>query len=52
MAKLAQTGAKNERDATRQDADVANRIDVSQREMELAEQVPPEGQRGIFSPNS
>jgi hypothetical protein len=31
---------------------VANRIDVSQREMELAEQVPPEGQRGIFSPNS
>jgi hypothetical protein len=52
IAKLAQTGVKNERDATRQDADVANRIDVSQREMELAEKVPPEGQRGIFSPNS
>jgi hypothetical protein len=51
-AKLAETAEKNERDATRQDADVANRIDVSQREMELAEKVPPEGQRGIFSPNS
>jgi hypothetical protein len=43
---------KNEQDSTRQDADTANRIDVSQREIELAEKVPPEGQRGIFSPNS
>lgn len=52
QAKLAIQEEKNERDAVRQDADVANRIDVSQRELELAEQVPPEGQRGIFSPNS
>jgi hypothetical protein len=52
QAKVAATVDKNERDAVRQDADVANRIDVSQREMELAEKVPPEGQRGIFSPNS
>jgi hypothetical protein len=43
---------KQEQDAIRQDADTANRIDVSQREIELAEKVPPEGQRGIFSPNS
>jgi hypothetical protein len=50
--KIEQTQWKNEHDAVRQDADVANRIDVSQREIELAEKVPPEGQRGIFSPNS
>lgn len=50
--KTAQTDQKNERDANRKDLDVANRIDVAQREIELAEQVPPEGQRGIFSPNS
>lgn len=42
----------SKRDSDRKDADVANRIDVAQREIELAEQVPPEGQRGIFSPNS
>ena len=42
----------SQRDSDRKDADVANRIDVAQREIELAEQVPPEGQRGIFSPNS
>jgi hypothetical protein len=52
MAKLAQTASKNERDATRQDADTANRIDVAQRELELAEKVEPEGQRAIFSANS
>ena len=52
MAKLAEASKKNERDATRQDIDVANRVDVSQRELELAEKVPPEGQRGIFSANS
>lgn len=52
QAKLAIQEEKNERDAVRQDADVANRIDVAQRELELAESVPPEGQRGIFSPNS
>lgn len=50
--KLAVTSDKYDRDAVRQDADTANRIDVAQREIELAEQVPPEGQRGIFSPNS
>jgi hypothetical protein len=52
--KAAQTQWKNEHDAVRQDADVANRIDVAQREMELAESVPvsQEGQRTIVSPNS
>lgn len=40
------------RDADRKDLDVVNRAEVSQREMDLAESVPPEGQRGIFSPNS
>jgi hypothetical protein len=50
--KLEETINNNERENTRQDAETANKIDVSQREIELAEKVPPEGQRGIFSPNS
>jgi len=50
--KLLQQTSIQERDADRKDADVANRIDVAQRELELAEQVPEEGQRGIFSANS
>ena len=40
------------RDTERKDLDVANRVDISQREIELAEAVPPENQRGIFSANS
>jgi hypothetical protein len=43
---------KQTRDADRQDLDVANRIDVAQREIELAEKVPPEKQVGVFSANS
>lgn len=40
------------RTAERQDADVANRIEISQREMKLAEQMPMEGteSRSIISP--
>lgn len=40
-----------ERDADRKDMDIANKVNVSQREIELAENVPPENQKGIFSPN-
>lgn len=40
------------RDAERKDLDTANRINVAQRELALAEAVPPENQRGIFSANS
>lgn len=40
-----------DREADRQDADVANRIDVSQREIKLAEEAPPESTNNIVSPN-
>ena len=50
--KFAQEAVIKQGDADRKDAETANRIDVAQRELELAEQVPPEGQRGIFSANS
>ncbi len=40
------------READRQDADVANRIDVSQREMTLLENAPAESTNNIASPNS
>lgn len=39
------------RDADRKDMDIANKVNVSQREIDLAEQVPPENQKGIFSAN-
>ncbi len=41
----------DQRTADRQDLDVANRVDVSQREIELAEKAPPETQNAIISPN-
>jgi hypothetical protein len=41
-----------DREADRKDLDVVARAEMAEREMELAEQVPPEGQRGIFSPNT
>ena len=50
--KLGVTSDQDDRDNARHDAETVNRIDVSQRELELAEKVPPEGQRGIFSANS
>jgi hypothetical protein len=40
-----------QRDADRKDMDIANKVNVSQREIDLAEQVPPENQKGIFSAN-
>lgn len=43
---------KDAREADRKDLEVANAIDVAQREITLAEKVPDENQRGIFSPNS
>ena len=39
------------READRQDLDVANRVDVSQREIELAEAAPAESANNIISPN-
>lgn len=39
------------READRQDADVANRIDVAQREIKLAEEAPQETENVIVSPN-
>jgi hypothetical protein len=39
------------RDADRKDMDIANKVNVSQRELELAEQVDPANQKGIFSAN-
>jgi hypothetical protein len=50
--KAAATAEKQARDADRQDLDTANRIDISQREMELVESSPFEGGRAIASPNS
>lgn len=41
-----------DREADRKDLDVAARAEMAEREMDLAEKVPPEGQRGIFSPNA
>lgn len=41
-----------ERDADRKDIDVANKVNVSQRELELAETVEPVNQKAIFSANS
>ena len=38
------------RDAARKDSDVANRIDVSQREIKLLEEAPPEAENAIVSP--
>lgn len=38
-----------ERDADRKDIDIANKVNTTQRELELAEQAPD--QKGIFSPN-
>lgn len=43
---------KTQSDSARKDAESVNRIDISQRELELAEATPPENQRGIFSANS
>jgi cell fate (sporulation/competence/biofilm development) regulator YlbF (YheA/YmcA/DUF963 family) len=51
-AKTQATVTKMQRDGDRQDLDTVNRVDVSQREIELAEKVPPENQSGIFSANS
>jgi hypothetical protein len=39
------------RDADRKDMDIANKVNVSQRELELAEKVDPANQKGIFSAN-
>lgn len=44
-------GLVKSRDADRQDLDVANRIDVSQREITLAENAPPADTNTIVSPN-
>lgn len=41
-----------ERDADRKDLDVANKVNVSQRELELAEKVDPMNQKAIYSANS
>lgn len=41
-----------QRDADRKDIDVANKVNVSQRELELAETVDPVNQKAIFSANS
>jgi hypothetical protein len=40
------------REANRQDADVANRIDIAQREIKLLEEAPDESVNSIASPNS
>jgi len=37
------------RDADRKDMDIANKVNVSQRELELAESVDPVNQKAIFS---
>lgn len=50
--KTALNAHKDNRDATRKDLDTVNRIDVSQREISLAEKVPAENQRGVFSPST
>jgi hypothetical protein len=39
------------REQARQDADVANRINVAQREMRLLEEAPREAERAIVSPH-
>jgi hypothetical protein len=43
---------KVQTDAARKDAETANRIDIAQRELQIAEQQPPENTRAIFSANS
>ena len=43
---------KIQTDSARKDAETANRIDIAQRELEIAEQQPPENTRAIFSANS
>lgn len=50
-AKLRTDMVFKEREADRQDADVANRIDVAQREMALAEAAPPETSTASVSPS-
>jgi len=51
-AKLRTENVWRERENDRMDAETANRIDVSQREMELLESAPPTESTGITSPNS
>lgn len=43
---------KTQADILRKDAETTNRIEISKREIALAESTPPENQRGIFSANS
>lgn len=51
-AKASATIAKMSRDADRQDLDTTNRVDVSQREITMLENAPPESENAIISPSS
>lgn len=49
--KFQQQVVEDNREQDRKDIETASKINVAQRELVLAEQLPPESQRGILSPN-